>query len=261
VNIRAFVRDNWKFVVVVTVILTVIATVSTLLLPRQYNRQLSLGVRAVPLALSENFQPSIVNPAEAPNLAVGYLQEVELEGVSILPSYNIRTQQIDVTLRSENREALEGTGPILTRTVEKGLRDAYEAPLKTALESRISVLEIEVQSERDALDILEGEIEDVPGGDSGELDVRTTARLEGLEAASVAARTEINRLQTEMDRMKQAREDPAEFVSEPVAVDLTYEAGIVESRSPITMIVLAVMVAFVVAVAAAVVRTAIREAK
>lgn len=260
-SIGSFVRGNWKFVVLVTVILSVIAVVLTLLLPRQYTRQLSLGVRAVPLALSENFQPSIVNPAEAPNLAVGYLQEADLEGVSILPSYNIRTQQIDVTLRSENREALNNTGPVLKRAVEKGLRGAYEAPLKTALESWISVLEIEVQAERDALDSLEGEIEDIPVGSSGQLDTRDTARLEGLETASVNARTEINRLQTEMDRMKQAREDPAELVSDPVAVDLIYEADIVESRSPITMIVLAVMVAFVVAVAAAVVRTAIREAK
>lgn len=259
-NIRAFVRDNWKFVVVVTVILTVIAVILTLLLPRQYTRELSLGVRVVPLAFSKDFQPSIVNPAEAPNLAVGYLQEVDLEGVSVLPSYNARTQQIDVTLRSENREALEGTGPVLTRIVEKGLQDVYEGPLETALESRISVLEVEARADGETQDFLEREIDDLPDS-SGPDETRATARLEGLETASAEARSEIKRLQVEIDRLKQAREDPAEFLSEPVAVDLTYEAGIVESRSPITMIVLAVMVAFVVAVAAAVLRTAIRAAK
>ncbi len=259
-NIRAFVRDNWKFVVVVTVILTVIATVSTLLSPQQYNRQLSLAVRVLPLALSDNFQPSIANTTEAPNLAVGYLQEAELEGVSVLPSYNIRTQQVDITLSSENREALEGTGPVLTRVVEKGLQDVYEGPLKTALGSRVSVLGMELRTESETQDFLEGEIDDLLDS-SGPDETRTTARLGGLETASAEARSEIKRLQVEIDRLEQAREDPAELVFETIAVDLTYEAGIVESRSSATIIVLAVMVAFVVAVAAAVARTAIRAAK
>lgn len=260
-SVGKFIRDNWKFVVVATIVLSLIAAVLTLLLPRDYTRQMSLAVRVAPIALSEGFQPLIVNPAEAPNLAVAYLQDADYEGTSIVPSYNIRTQQIDVTLRSKDRAALENVGTELTRTVEEGFEGVYDETLTTAIETRISVLEIEIRSEKEALKLLEKEISEISGGSPEKLDDRTLVQLGGLEGTRVASSSEIERLKVEADRLKQAREDPAKFNLEPVTVGVAQEGDIFESGSPATTIVLAAMVSFVIAVAVALARTAFKTVK
>lgn len=254
-----FVRFNWKFVVVTTALLSVIAVIFiAALLPQQYSRQITLNVAPIPISLLEN-QP-VVTSGEVGNLATSYLQEADLQEVSIIPNYNLRTQKLDVTLQSRSREALENSGARLVEIVEEQFQGTYEDSLDMALESRITSLELDVQAEREALELLEQRIARLSGG-ANSTNEGTATQVEGLETERAYSLAEIGRLETEINEMQQARDNPAAAGVEPIAANVISATEITQSRSLTPMIVLAVMLSFIMAVIAAIIRTALRHAK
>lgn len=253
-------RLNWKFVVVTTVVLSVVAVIFiAALLPQQYSRQITLNVAPVPISLLENNQP-VVNPGEVGNLATSYLQETNLQEVSIIPNYNLRTQKLDVTLQSRSREALENSGARLVETVEEQFHGTYDDLLDMALESRITSLKLDVQAEREALELLEQRIARLSGGVDSTND-ETATQVEGLETELAYSLAEIGRLQTKINEMQQAQDNPAAAGIEPVAVNVISATEITQSRSLAPMAVLAIMISFITAVIAAIIRTALKRIK
>lgn len=244
-NIGGFARRNWKFMVLVAVILSVVAVTLLAILPQQYSRQLTLGIRIVPVGLLGDFEQPTINPAEPGNSAVNLLREENIEGVTVLPTYNIVTQQVDVTLQSQSREALESaSGARFEKLLEKRFRDVYQKLLVATLDAPLTDLRLQAQSEKEALALIEGEISGAQG-----------ARLQGLETERADALAEIKRLETEVERLERVQQDPSELETSLVVVSAVSETEVVQSRSFMPMAVLAVMLSLVAAVAAAIVRT------
>lgn len=260
-NAGAFVRSNWKFIAIVTVVLSIIALVLLSFLPQQYSRQFTLDVVSVPTGLFEELDQNIVDPTQAANLAVSYLQDASFEEVSVIPSYNVRTRQVDVTLQSESREALEGAGDQLADTIEERFQGSYEESLGAALTARLENLDTDLRAEREALELLETRMDQASSGSASSSDPQTMARLQGLETEHAYSVAEIARLQSERRELEQAQGNLSGLAAEPIAANIVSSSDISQSRSFAPMAVLAVMLSFIAAVTVAIIRTTLRHAK
>ena len=60
----------------------------------------------------------LLDEVQASTLAVEYLRNAGIDGVDVSPAYDVSTRQINVSVRAEDREALEGIGPRLAEVAK-----------------------------------------------------------------------------------------------------------------------------------------------
>lgn len=119
-DIIHFFIDNGKFLVVTTVGLTALAIILSLLLPKQYQKQLSLSFKLVPVPLSQPF-PGL-DLIQISTRAVELLRDRPTNQITPKPKddadkirakakYEPITQRLDVTLRSPDPTFLSAAPP------------------------------------------------------------------------------------------------------------------------------------------------------
>lgn len=270
VDVVWFFRSNWKFLVLLALVLSVITvTMVALLLPHwQYRKQLTLSVRPVPSELVGQIEeqgPGLniqdMSPEEAGKLAVGYLSSEGFSQVEVEPAYRPDTQQVQVNLQAEDRDSLGGVGSKAVDSVKVGFQELYENALSAGLEARTSTLEREIESNREIMAQLEQEIEQLSSG--GTEDAGTAARLEGLETKRADVSANRTWAENQLGYLEQAREDLPQFATEPIAVDTLSEPDTERqlSRSFVASILLAVISSFILAAIVTVIRAALRRGK
>ena len=270
-RIVKFFRLNWKFLVLLALVLSVIAvTLVALLLPRwQYQKQITLSVRPVPSELVgqiEQEYPGLniddMTPDQAGSMAVGYLSSADFGQIETDFIYRADAQQVQVNLQSENRDLLEGgLGPKAVDSVEAGYQRLYEGAIGAGLEAKLSRLERDLESNKQMTTQLEREIERLSTG--GAQDVSTAARLEALETRRVELSTNIVWSENLYRDLQQAQDDLSLLATEPTGVEVLSESDVQRqlSRPFVALVVLAVVSSFVVAAIATVIRAAVGRGK
>lgn len=99
VDIVRFFSGRWKFIGLTILSLIAITIALSLLMPKQYQKQLILSVIPVPISVSGI--PGI-DIQQASNQTVKLLENHynKIDEIEVKPNYNTQTQQINITVRS-----------------------------------------------------------------------------------------------------------------------------------------------------------------
>ncbi len=252
VDIIRFFRRNGKFLALTTLGLSAIAITLSLLQPKQYQKQLTLSVKAGSLTLSS---PSLGNPRQLvdldinqlSNLAVTLLQTQPPEQTTSTAKYTVLTQQIDLTLQSANPNALTASdSKVLSR-----LAAGFQRTLDKIVATNLNRIELDLQRSKRLLTEMETQIAQTPKTPA------TTApnpRLLALEAQRSRYVDSITSLQFDKQYLAQAQKNPAQFASQAILVQILSQSQVRSARSPLKVAVLAVIAGFMVATLAAIIR-------
>lgn len=265
VDIIRFFSRNRKFLMLTTAGLSAIAIILSALQPKQYQKQLTLSVKAIPLPLS---QPTLgLDANQLSARSVESLKDRSREDRSreqsgsnsrdnvakmiARPRYDPVNQRLDVGLRSSDKGLLKAAGPQVISQIKSEFQDL----LGETIETNITSIEFQIARNQRALGKLEEQISKLrlPNLSSSQ-ELRTVPRLEALETQRVNYITAISNLEFDKEYLEQAQKNLDEFASQAISVQVLIESDIQQPRSLIQVAVVAVIASFFVAVFAAVIR-------
>lgn len=246
VEIIRFFLDNWKFLALTTAGVSAIAITLSLSQPTRYQKQLTLSVQPAPAPVSA-FPAMDINQAN--NLAVKFLQNLKLDQTTAQPKYDPTTQQIDLTLRSPSPSSLKDASSIAIRQVETGFAEVMGKSIKTSLTS----IDIELKRNKRILQQLEQQ--------KAQFSPTNEFRLGVIESQRAQKFSQMAELEFDKQYLEQARENLTEFTSQLIAVQMLAESDVPQHRSLVEVLIVAVIVGFLVAVLAAVIRDQILRLK
>jgi hypothetical protein len=273
-----FFASNWKFILLSTLVLSTVAVTLILLLPQQYNKQVTLNVTPVStdtlveLGLSATAGAQDRGPAgdpaanmnkeQAGELTVRYLQNADLGEVDVSPNYNIITQWVEVVAQSRSRDALEDVGSTIVEVVEEGFQEYYETQIGSALETQLSQLERKIEGQQETLAQIERLIDQVPPTRTGGAEnIEALTRLQALELRRVDTEGEIAANQNRRDDLQEALNDLPQRAAEPIVVGIMSESDVAQARSLVPVVGLVLLGSFVVTMILAIIRAAFRKGK
>jgi capsular polysaccharide biosynthesis protein len=255
-----FLRANWKFLALLTLVLSAVGVILALLVPGQYTKQVTLSVRPVPTELIAELDQTPLAPQQLGDTVVRYLQNGDYLGqVEATPLYNPGTQQVEIDLRSNDEEALDDVGFEVVEVVEGGLQQFFEDTLGTSLETQLAQLEVQIEDNNNTLTQLEQQIEQVSTDADDTEDSVTTTRLEALEAERADRIAALAQAEDRQSDLEQAQEDLRRLAGEAATVELVSESAVSQTGSLASRVALAVVSGFVVALLATIVRAASRR--
>jgi hypothetical protein len=258
VDIIRFFSRNGKFLILTTLGLSAIAIALSLLQPKQYQKQLTLLVKSVPFALSTPLNPEQslsvdLDINQAATLALALLQSQPPNQITASSKFNtalknnVPSQPIDLALKSANPNALKTAGPKILSKLNSGFQKTVEA----TVQANLIRIEQELNRSKRLLTEMEKQIAQAPK------DASPTApnpRLLALEQQRSRYIESIASLDFDKQNLLQAQKNPAEFSSRVIWVQILAESQVRQSRSPMMLVLLAVIASFMVAVLAAIIR-------
>lgn len=259
-DIIHFFIGNGKFLVATTVGLSAIVIILSLLLPKQYQKQLSLSLKLVPVPLSQPF-PGL-DPIQISTRAVELLRDRPTNQITPKPKddagkisakakYDPITQRLDVTLRSPDPNFLSAAPPKIVSEIKSEFQDI----VSDSIQNNIPLTELQIKRNQEGLAKLEEQIALLrPSPVSNPQGLRTVARLESLETERVKLLTTIATLKFDKEYLEQAQKKPAEFAAKVISIQILTESSVRPSRSLGLVALLAIIGSFAIAVIAAIVR-------
>lgn len=258
-DVMRFFSRNGKFIGLTTLGLLVSAITLSLLLSKQYQKQLTLLVRPIQLPLAQPF-PGL-DAYQVNTLAVELLQErpqnqitpdhIANDKISIKPKYNSTTQQLDITLRSPDLSFLSNAAPRVLSQLNSDFQDI----LSKTLQTNISSIALQIQRNQVTLAQMEQQIAQLKFSNlANSQGVRTVARLEALETQRVIYITTIATLKFDKQYLEQAQKNPAELAAKAISVQILTESEVRPTRSLQQVAIPAIVGSFIVAVLAAIIR-------
>jgi hypothetical protein len=158
-------------------------------------------------------------------------------------------QQIDLTLRSPSPSSLKDASSIAIRQVETGFAEVMGKSIKTSLTS----IDIELKRNKRILQQLEQQ--------KAQFSPTNEFRLGVIESQRAQKFSQMAELEFDKQYLEQARENLTEFTSQLIAVQMLAESDVPQHRSLVEVLIVAVIVGFLVAVLAAVIRDQILRLK
>jgi hypothetical protein len=245
-DVIRFFSLNGMFVLLTTLGLSAIAITLFLLQPKQYQKQLTLSVKPVPISLSAGSLPAL-DVTQASTLAVRLLQNPSQGDISSTAKYDPATQQINLSLKSRNPNALTAADSKILSQLETGFQKTLEASFKDFLIR----LELELKRNQEILAQLEKQIAQTPNNTSATV---PNARMQGLEVQRSAYVTRMTTLEFDRDYLKRGEKNLAEFTSQVMSIQILTKSEVQQTRSLAQVAVLAVLASFMVAMLAAIIR-------
>ena len=251
-DVLGFLRRNWGFLGLLTLVLSAVAVAVVLLLPKQYQKEVTLQTGLAPsrllVATEQTFLP-LPTRDQISNSAVSTLQSGGFEGVEVRATYDAPTQQIKAVLSSGDEVSLTGATPELVSFLEEDLRERHEGDITDTMELQLMESERQVESMRQALDRAETREE---GDDEDQLTSSfIRARLIGdLDAA-----------EANLEVLQQAHEALPQLIAETISVEVLSESGVQQSRATAALLLLGVVASFAAAVALTLAREALARRK
>lgn len=246
-DIVHFFRFNGKFILLTTVGLSAIAFVFALFQSKQYQKQLTLSVKPLPVPVSQ--LPGL-DANQASNLAVEVLQSQPLDQITVQPKYDTATQQINLTLQSPNPNALATATPEIQNQLEKD----FQEELSTTVEVSLNFLEFELNKAQKVLTQLEQQIAQFPSNSN-------TERLEALETQRAQQAATIPALEFDKQYLEQVRDNLVEFTPQAFSIKILTESAVHQTHSLVKIAILAIIASFMVAILAAIIREQILRLK
>jgi hypothetical protein len=154
-----------------------------------------------------------------------------------------------VTLQSSNPDALAK----VSAKIQEQLETEFEETLRAAAQARLMSLEFQIERNQRALAQLEQQ--------SSQFSPTNEFRLGTLESYRAAQISRIAELDFNKQYLEQVQENLTEFTSQVIPVEVLAESVSPQSRSPIQVVVIAVIASFMVAILAAIIREQIPRLK
>lgn len=247
-----FLSSNFKFFGLSALVLSIIGVALVLLLPEQFEKQVDLTVRRVSSEpLGSSFRVEMEEAStKSLNAAVGHLQEEDLGSVDVLPRYDRDRPQAELTLRSRDRESLDGIdSSTVVGMLEGEFQEFFEPRLASAPEVWRAELEryIEEKREKELVRADERIEEATAAGES-------TRRIENLEERREAVLSDIASAESELEGLEQAQGELPRLASEMSSVEVLDESEVRQSSSLVQRIAFAVLVSLEAAAILTVVR-------
>ncbi len=254
-EVRRFIRDNWSFIGLLTLLLSVVTVSLAIFLPEQHQKQVTLSITSSPTAPQVGVgQLEPVSPQQAGDLAIRFLRTEDFGVVNVSSTYNLATYYVDVAFQAEDREALSGITPRVVSILETRFRDMQEDTLRDISENRLADAERELENGEAILARIEQQIAQfAPPGTRETEDPESLRPLEEERADTLA---EIANLEAAIEYWKQVPIDAPQLAAESSSVEVMAESEVQQTRSLAPLFVLAVLSSLVVAVLAAIVRSA-----
>jgi hypothetical protein len=249
VDIIQFLSRNSKFLGVTTAVLSVIAIAFSLLTtPKQYQKQLSLSLasNSLPLTLQSSAARD-VNQMGA--LAVEFLEQAQLDPITVKARYNADTQKIYLILQSPEDKALSQSGSQIVSLLKK----SFQQPLRHTLESTIAANELSLQRQKLILAQLDQQIAKFPPTNKPGLEALQTQRAQQV--------TLIGSIVFDQQYLEKAHKNIAGFSDQVMSVEIWSESGVQQTRSSGQIGIIAIVGSFMVAVLAAIARNQIPRLK
>ena len=259
VDIIRFFTYNWKFIALTTVGLSAIAIILKLTFPKpqqptQYTQQLTLSVQ--PNSVPVSTFPTM-NVHQVGALAAELLQNPKLEEITGKPQYTTTTQQVTLTLKLPEANSSTNTS---TKVVNQ-LEEDFGVIFSKSLEATLNLTEIDLKRNQQILAQLEQQIAQTPKRAPTEF---PDPRLSALESQRSNQITKISTLEFDKQYLKKALENPAEFASQVVSVQIVSESKVnptSSNSSTLQVAILAIIASFMVAVFATIIRNQIPRLK
>lgn len=257
VDIIRFFRLNWKFLGLITVVLSSVAIALSLSRPQLYQKQLVLAIKPLPLTLASQSMTTM-NVDEAGAGAVTILQSQKLDQLSVGATYNTVTQQVDLTLESPNQSALAGA----SSKVISQLNTKFEKQLGNSVKTGLTLTRLELKRYQQILAKLDRQVNQLPLKNTTDPQgIRTDARRRALETergkfvSLIATRT------VDQEYLQQVLKNPAQLSGQLISVQVLSEADVHKTRSPMQLVILSIITSFMVAVLAAIIRAQLPRLK
>lgn len=250
IDIIRFLHRNGRFISLLTLGFVAIALPFALLKPNAYERQLTLSVGSKPIALSANQQIGL-DAARANTLATEKLKSQEWQEISAQPTYDATKQEIALTLRSPNPEALKQLTPDAIATqLQTDLQDELLDTIKPNLEA----IALQIQRSRQVLKSVETDI--------AKTSTSNTPRLEALEVQRASNLSYIAALEVDRDYLQQAQSKIAEISKIVLPINIKTASDVTQkARSPLQIAILSLIAGFMLATLAAIIREQIPRLK
>lgn len=251
----------WKLLVPLWLALSVLLVALIFLLPQEYSRTLTLSVTPSQTQLQASLAQPPMDPTQAKNQAVTFLEQADFGPVRVDPEYDPAQpqQQIRVQLESQNRRALADVAEEVVAVVEEGFQGTYEASLGTALERQLTSLGTQVEAQEAAVAGIEESIEATrPAGPD---DVEEVVRLAVLESKRQDTTAAISLLESQMEPLEEAQENLSEVAAKPIAIEVASESPIRQNNPRAPSAAFAVLLGFVAAAGVVLRVAAVRRKK
>lgn len=250
VEIIQFLSRNWKFLGLVTIVLSTLAIVLSLLSPKQYQKQLSLRIKTIPFPLSSQSVFPAIDVNQAGTLAVEFIiKSAQLAPITTTARYEVETQKIDVSLESPNARSLSSVSP----KIISQLRTKFQEPIGQILATSLIVTDLQLKKQQQILPQLDRQIAQSPPTD--------TPRVEALETERARSVAAIAALQVDKDYLQQSQKNLPDFTAKVLSVQVLSESEVQQARSSGQSVVIAIVASFMVAVVAAIIRNQIPHLK
>lgn len=257
VDIIRFFRLNWKFLALVTVVLSSIAITFSLLKPQPYQKQLTLSVKPTSHSLSSVSVPSM-SVEEVRLQAVEFLQNQKLSNITTTAAYDTSSQKINLTLESPDQSALAGASD---QAISQ-LKTQFQKILSADIERGLRKIKQDHKREQRVQAQLEKQVNQLPPLNKTEpKQFQIEARLRSLEAqrANLAASMAAN--EVDQEYLEQAKGNLAQVAEQAIAVQVLKESEVQQTGSLRVLIVIAVIASFMVAVFTALIRSQVPRFK
>ncbi len=248
VEIIQFLSRNWKFLGLVTVVLSTIAIALSLLSPKQYQKQLTLSVKPSSIPLSVQAFPAI-DVHQTGALAVEFLESFSADEISATAQYNAETQKIALNLQSPNASSLNTVAP----KVISQLNTQFQQPLSQTLANSLMATELQLNRQKLILAQLQQQIATIPR--------TSTPKLQALEAQQANSVATIAALQFDKNFLQQGQNNLSDLTAEVMPVLVLSESEVQQPRSWGQQVVIAVVTSFMIAVLVTIIRNQIPQLK
>ena len=247
-DVLGFLRRNWKSLGLLTVVLSAAAVILVLLLPKEYQKEVTLVANRAPSELLAGVREQgelLPSQDQISNSAVSSLQGEDFGEVEVDPKYDAPTKRISVVLRSRDEGSLVGATPRMVSFLEGELQETYEGDFDRALELALVSAEREVQIKRDTGRRVE------------------QASLTGEQASQAGADALVTLAEAESEReeLERVREELPQLMDEAFSVEVLTDSDVQQSRTTAALVLLAVAASFAAAVALALAREALARRK
>ena len=248
VEIFQFLSRNWKFLGLVTVVLSMFAIALSLLSPKQYQKQLTLSVKPSSIPLSVQSFPAI-DVHQTGALAVEFLESFSADEISATAQYNAETQKIALNLQSPNASSLNTVAP----KVISQLNTKFQQPLSQTLANSLMATELQLNRQKQILAQFQQQIATIPP--------TSTPKLQALEAQQANSVATIAALQFDRNFLQQGQKNLSILTAEVMPVQVLSESDVQQPRSWGQQVVIAVVASFMVGVLATIIRNQIPQLK
>jgi len=254
IDIIIFFQKHWRFLGIVTLLLSLGITGMALSKPKNFTQKLTI---AIELNLT-NIQLQNIDIGQIPrnidlpkvnNLGVEFLTNLENDKVDLQATYNAENQNIDITLTSsQTTDLTDKSDHIITQ-----LQNSFKEKIKSDLDNSLQSLNRNIQKNELILKDLESQISQSSNN---------VPRLEALELQRTAYIINLSSLKVDQQFLDNSKVNIAEFTEKVLPVKIIKKSPIEQQSSSLLKVyILAAIASFMVAVFSAVILEQIKSLK